>query len=84
MKPINKLLIFSIIFLIAIVAMTAAAPKSHRGNDEDYKRAIEVYLRYYPFEGDASYDEFDNIFGHQDDEFYEIENAKQRKPLKDE
>lgn len=38
--------------------------------NENIKGMHQRYLQVNPFEGDDSYETFDHIFGHQDDEFY--------------
>jgi hypothetical protein len=71
----------TLLLLAAILVASGIVIGYQLGADEnEIKRDIEMkgyhkrYLQVYPFEGDQSYEDFDFIFDHQDDEFYQMYN----------
>ena len=64
-----------LIILAFIMGLTIGRRVEEKNLKHDHSEKVRLchanYLKWHPFEGDASYEEFDDIFGKQDDEFYQ-------------
>ena len=81
MKKSTTTLLILLAFIVGLtIGKRIEEKKQMYEHDKEIKAYHTSYLKYHPFEGDASYEEFDDIFGHQDDEFYTYEtNSKSSK-----
>jgi len=71
----NLILLISALILISASIATGyklGADANESKRDVEMKGYHKRYLDIYPFEGDITYDDFDYIFGRQDDEFYQM------------
>ncbi len=71
----KKTVITFVVGVVAFILSTGMAwlagySQAVKKSDTELKAIHSRYLKIYPFEGDTSYEDFDYIFGQQDDEFY--------------
>ena len=68
MKAVLTLIIFGL--LLIVLSLKVNLEHERDVHESEIRKYHSNYVRIYPFEGDESYEIFDSIFGHQDDEFY--------------